>query len=375
MHNNGDATTTVTLRPTGDLTEHLSLVSTTATLEPNQTVDIGVDLCVSAQVEAGSYAPAVEVTADGATVVASVAADVVAHRERSVELRPVHSRGSAAGRHVVRVVNAGNTAITLSLAADGPDDRIDIELPASLTVDAGSTGEAAVRIAARSTFWRGAPVDHEFSVRVSDAAAVPGAPGVAEPEVLVGTFEQRPRVPNWLGPAAAGALMALALGTILWFTVLRPWVEDRAERAADEAIEADREALLVRIAELERVAAEAQELPLGEPFDVRLDVAPAGGNVEETTQPVPVGSRFAVTDVVFQNPAGAVGTVTLLRDDEVLLQSELANFRDYDLHLVAPYVFDGGSEIVLRVDCRTPGADGSACAVGAAVLGFLDEVD
>ncbi len=81
-----------------------------------------------------------------------------------------------------------------------------------------------------------------------------------------------------------------------------------------------------------------------------------------------------MTDVVFQNPTGAVGTVSLLRDDEVILQSELANFRDFDLHFVAPYVFDEDAEVVLEVECRTPGAGGSTCPVGVSLVGFVDEV-
>ena len=159
----------------------------------------------------------------------------------------------------------------------------------------------------------------------------------------------------------------------VWFAWLRPWVTDQADQAAADAIEADRAALQQRIDELEQAAAEAEELPLGEPYDLRLDVAPAGGNVAEASEPVPTRMVLSVTDVVFQNPGGAVGTVTLLRDDEVLLQSELANFRDFDLHLVAPYVFDGGSMVTLRVDCRTPGPNGSGCEVGASIVGFLDE--
>lgn len=375
LHNNGDEATTVTLNAAGDLAEHLTLASTTATLESNQTVDIGVELRVAATVEAKQYAPGVEVVSDGATVVASLAADVVAHHQRTVELRPAHSRGATVGRHVVRVANNGNEAITLSLAADSPDERIRIELPSSLTVDAGSTGEAAVRAVATSTFWTGTCVDHEFTVLVRDAEAVAGNGSEPTPEALVGTFEQRPRVPNWLGPAAAGAAMALLVGAIAWFALLRPWVDDRADQAAADAIEADRAAMQERIDELERAAAEARELPLGEPFDLRLDVAPAGGDEDEASELIDTGSRFSVTDIVFQNPAGAVGTMTLLRDGEMLLQSETANFRDFDLHLVAPFVFNGGSEITLRVDCRTPGPDGSDCAVGAAVLGFLDEID
>jgi len=366
----------VTLGPTGDLAEHLRLDATTATLEPNQTVDIGVEVRTAANVEAAHYAPCVEVTGNGVPVVASLAADVVASRSRAVELRPLHTRGSKVGRHLVRVVNTGNVPVLLELSVDDLDDRVRLDVQSSLSVAPGVTAEAPVRVVPNSTFWSGPPIDHAFVVRVRDVDPLTAAPYDSETadEELVGTFEQRPRVPGWLGPAAAGAAMALAIGALIWFAWLRPWVVDQADQAAADAIEADRAALQERIDELEQAAAEAEELPLGEPFDLRLDVAPAGGNVAEASEPVAAGMVLSVTDVVFQNPGGAVGTVTLLRDSEVLLQSELANFRDFDLHLVAPYVFRAGSQVTLRVDCRTPGPDDSECVVGASLLGFLDEV-
>ena len=65
--------------------------------------------------------------------------------------------------------------------------------------------------------------------------------------------------------------------------------------------------------------------------------------------------------------------MTLLRDDDVLLQSELANFRDLPLNFVAPFTFEEASMITLRVDCRTPAPGGTECPVGASILGFIDE--
>jgi hypothetical protein len=375
LHNNGGETATVTLGATGDLAEHLRLDSTTATLEPNQTVDVGVEVQTTPTVLAARYAPGVEVTGDGDPVIASLDADVMASRARTVELRPLHSRSSTVGRHAVRVVNTGNVPVVLELSADDPGDLVRVDVQSTLSVPPGATAEAAVRVEPNSTFWSGQPVDHEFVVRIRDTDAATAPASTVEPaeEELVGTFEQRPRVPGWLGPAAAGATAALVIGALTWFAWIRPWVLDRADQAAADAIEADRAALQERIDELEQAAAEAEELPLGEPFDLRLDVAPAGGNTAEASESVAAGRVLSVTDVVFQNPGGAVGTVTLLRDDDVLLQSELANFRDFDLHLVAPYVFEGGSEVTLRVECRTPGPDGSECVVGASILGFLDE--
>jgi hypothetical protein len=104
-------------------------------------------------------------------------------------------------------------------------------------------------------------------------------------------------------------------------------------------------------------------------------VAPTGGNSEEDTATIEAGTIVSITDVVFQNPTGAVGTVSLQRGDDVILQSELANFRDFDLHFVAPFQFGDDVEIVLAVECRTPGNDASTCPVAASLVGFVDEDD
>ena len=82
------------------------------------------------------------------------------------------------------------------------------------------------------------------------------------------------------------------------------------------------------------------------------------------------GVEVSLTDVVFQNPSGAVGNVALRRNGDVLLESELANFRDLDFHFVAPFVFPAGSTIDITVDCITPGPGATNCNVGATLLGF-----
>ena len=57
------------------------------------------------------------------------------------------------------------------------------------------------------------------------------------------------------------------------------------------------------------------------------------------------------------------------------LQSELANFRDFDRHFVAPFQFASDDDIVLSVECRTPGAGQSVCPVAVSVVGFIDEAN
>jgi hypothetical protein len=363
LHNNEDQPQAVHLAVPGEVADLVTLELDDAAIEPNQIFDVPVTLEVGPTVPAGERRPTVNITSECGSDTATLDVEVVARSEHTIELRPVRSRGATAGRHAVRVANTGNVTVTIELEPDPLDAEITLEVEPMFMVTPGATAQVALRVVPATTYWNGPAQEHPFVVRVvaSDGSELE----------LAGTFEQRPRVPRWLGPAAAGAAAALLIGTIAWFALLAPWVEDTAQ----DAIDADRAALQERIDELEIAAAEAEELPLGVPSDLRLSVAPAGGSTETDSQTTRRGERLSVTDVVFQNPTGAVGTVSLLRDDEVLLQSELANFRDFDLHLVAPYVFDESTDIVLEVDCRTPGPGATECPVGASILGFVDEVD
>jgi hypothetical protein len=270
------------------------------------------------------------------------------------------------------VANTGNVALSIELSPDDTDatdqQHVSVAIePSALHVPPGLTADAIVRVTPATTYWSGPKQDHVVALRATSHEG--------RTDALVGAYQQRPKLPNWVGPAAAGAFAALVIGAIAWFAFARPWVQDTADQAAADAIELDRAALQERIEELEVAAAEAEELPLGTPIDFRLQVEPTGGNTEQDAATVESDTIVSITDVVFQNPTGAVGTVSLQRGDEVLLQSELANFRDFDLHFVAPYQFDDADEIVLSVECRTPGAGESTCPVGAALVGFVDEVD
>jgi hypothetical protein len=365
LHNSEEAPQVVNLQASGDLAEFVALDVSTAAIESNQIFDIPVSIEVGPTVEAGTRQPTVDLTSECGNATATVAAEVVAHSEHSIELSPLRSHGATAGRHTIQVVNSGNVPVTVDLDPEPLDEEITLEVEPTFVVTPGATARVNLRVTPATTYWNGPAQEHLFVVRSTSSDG--------STTEFAGTYEQRPRVPRWAGPAAAGAGAALLISAIVWFAFLRPWVQDTADDAAADALSQDRAALQAQIEELDAAAARARELPLGAPTDLRLSVAPAGGNSETDSQTIDSGETLSVTDVVFQNPSGAVGTVSLLRDGEVLLQSELANFRDYDLHLVAPYVFDSSSEISLEVTCRTPGPGLSDCPVGAAILGFLDE--
>jgi len=364
LHNSDDAPQAVNLHASGDLAEFVTLDVETAAVESNQIFDIAVSIEVGANVEAGPRQPAVDISSECGTSTAVLAVEVVAHTEHSIVLSPLRSHGSSSGRHTVEVVNAGNVPVTVDLSTDPLDGQITLEVEPTFVVTPGATARVTLRVTPTTIYWNGPAQEHPFVVRSTSSDG--------STSEFAATYEQRPRIARWVGPAAAGAGAALLIGAIAWFALLRPWVQTTADDAAASAREQDRAALQEKIDELDAAAAKARELPLGAPTDLRLSVAPAGGNSETDSQTIAAGEKLSVTDVVFQNPSGAVGSVSLLRDGEVLLQSELANFRDYDLHFVAPYVFDSSSEISLEVTCRTPGPGSSDCPVGAAILGFVD---
>lgn len=367
VHNDEDERRVVSLEAVGDLADGVRLGLTSLSLEPDETFEIPVTVAVTPTVPPGLHRPEVRISADndGAVpVVAAVSMEVMSVADHTVALDPVASKGARRGRHTVRVTNSGNEEVTVGVHPDHLDSAISLDSEPAVTVPPGRHADVTLTAVPSSTYWNGPSVEHPFAVTTT------GSDGRSFE--LAGTYVQRPRMPAWLGPALAGAAMALLIGAIVWFAFARPWVEDTAEQAADDAIEADREALRERIVELEEAAAEAEELPLGTPTDLRLDVAAAGGNIGAARETVPAGSTVSITDVVFQNPTGAVGTVRLTRDGDVLLESELANFRDLDLHFVAPYTVAGGSEIALELDCRTPGPGVPECTVGASLVGFVD---
>jgi hypothetical protein len=304
-----------------------------------------------------------------ATVVAATATatiDVHEVADHRVALRPERARSAARGRHQLVIDNRGNVAVHVAIAVEVVDgDAVADPAAASVDVEPGTSRVVPVVLTPRERFERGPSHVHRFRV------AAAGSDG--KDDELTGVFEQLPRVQRWHLVAALSALAALLLAVLVWFALLKPAIEDIARDEADAALADDRAAMDARIADFERAAAEAEELPLGTPTDVRLEVDVSAGDEDDDAAAVPSGTVLSVTDVVLQNPTGAVGTVALLRDGEVLLQSELANFRDLDLHFVAPFRFEPGSSIALRVTCVEPGPGVDTCLAAATVGGFEDE--
>ncbi len=369
LQNNTDAERMVTLRAGGGLADQTVLQTETIYLDPNEHFEVPVIVDANASLVAGPHTCVIEVSDDKEISNAEATVEINSTEAWMARLEPQRSKSAGAGRHKVAIENSGNVPVMVELAATTEPEVITELAAPAVNIDPGKTAKVEFRVSPHSKFWNGPSIDHPFTI------AVTGSNG--ENTELEGTFEQGPRVRPWLGPAAAGMAGALLLGTVAWFGVLKPSVLDTAQQDAADLDAIQQADLDDQVTAMEAAAEEASELPLGSPTDLRLsvDAAPATTSTEEFDFDASGRGRIlSISDVIFQNPTGAVGRVELLRDGDVLLDQEMANFRDLDFHLIAPLQIDSGSSISLRVTCETPGPGTESCEAAATVVGFVDDV-
>ncbi len=303
-----------------------------------------------------------------------------------------------------------------------------------MTVEPGTAHFTKFEVIPHDRFWKGPPKTHQFQILVTERArhaelpapqmagpaGVPPPPtegmptpvAVAPPEVVNGTLLQEAMVPAWLIKAILLLIALLLLLWILWITLFKPTVES----AAQDAVEAPLASLNEKVDALvppedagagagaggattttvlggsggastggttttnpgdvvidttTTIPTSTFATPFGNPADFQLGIASVvpGGTAQNFTNPF--SSTFAVTDIVLQNPNGDTGVVQIKRDGNIIMQSALENFRDLDLHFVAPYMFNPGSSLTMTVTCNTPGPPNPAgCAVSASFGGF-----
>jgi hypothetical protein len=165
----------------------------------------------------------------------------------------------------------------------------------------------------------------------------------------------------WMRLAALGAVAAIVAGALLWFLALKPAVESAARGAVAGPLAQQSAA----IAALQR---QPQAPPGGAGAGTPNPGQATGGSggapaaapgpgfsrrltVGSAQYQVPAGTTLFITDIVFQNPNGEQGTISLERDGNALLVENLQNFRDLDFHFVMPVSANARQTIQLGVSC------------------------
>jgi hypothetical protein len=302
-----------------------------------------------------------------------------------IELAPKSSRTRTKARHEVVVDNSGNYPIPIELVANDPDEQLKLTLDHStLTVQPGTSAFLKLTAKPHDRFMRGAERRHPFQVTAL-AGDIP-------PTTVQGTVVQQQWLPKWLLPALIALITLAVVAVTLWFTVLKPTIVSTARETAkteaaanqakieEKADNADKRATAAeqRAAAAEQKAAAGGgggtplpppvqgpggvDITKGTTFDTRIaaevSAQPNAGFfvTQANAQPaVPGDKTLVITDLILQNPHGDIGSIRILRGDQVLYEFGLGNFRDYDYHSIAPLTFPVGQKLQIAVSCQTPG--------------------
>jgi hypothetical protein len=398
VRNDGYVVDALSLEPVGNLAEWAVVEPAELGLLPGEEATVHVRYATprDSTVLAGSYPVALRVISredPERRQVEEGVVDVPAFTDVSAELVPRTStaRGRGRGRHQVAVDNRGNTAAVVTLDLLDPDEHLHGTVePAVLEVGPGRSELVAVTVTARTRFWRGSNRTLPFRLVVT--------PPEAELFSLPGNLLQRAVVPAWLVRGAVALLLLAVLLSGLWVAVLRPAVESSAREAASQE-GAKALAVAEESAAAQKAAADAQKAaldalteevaagqvpaptpeptptpgvggvpidPLGDPLSQRLAVTAADQSPDVRLSSEEIVS---VTDLLLQNPAGDTGQIRVTRDGTTLYTARLENFRDLDLHLVAPFEFAPGERLGIAVTCENPPELGT-CSPGVTVSGF-----
>ncbi|HLX34126.1 MAG TPA: hypothetical protein VKR30_02670 [Candidatus Limnocylindrales bacterium] len=281
----------------------------------------------------------------------------------SAELVPRTSHGSRSGHHDLALDNRGNTAVAAALSGSDPDGLVRFAIdPPTLPVDPGTAGFAKVAVKPVRTFWRGPAKTRPFQLAIQ-----PDAPGAA-PVVLDGSYLQESILPPWFVRAVMALIALIVALVLLWLLVLQPQIKATAAQALADAGYTARPGSPGGGG---GGTGGGSPSPLASSV-VTLTPPPAGqqalvdGRLDTTTNALtPTAGTLFITDLVFSNPTGASGDLTLQRNPvsgapTKLLVLRLDNFRDYDVHFVTPITVHAGETLALVANCAATGSGGGA---------------
>ena len=280
------------------------------------------------------------------------------------ELIPRTAKGSSRAHARLALDNRGNVRISARLTAADPDRKLNFTItPPALSSEPGTASFASVRMSPKQRFLTGPLKTNPYKVIVHQDNL--------PPITVDGTMQQEGLIPPWLLPALIGlAALALVL-VLLWFLVIKHTIQS----AATEAVAPQTSSLQAQVNTLK--ANQPPPAPGGgggatgaNPFGGDAYAARLSGGGVLT---IPDGGGLSVTDLVFENPNGYSGDLTLSRfnalknADQVLLTLKLDNFRDLDFHFVTPLTFQKGDK--MELSCIQP--DGSTCNASVYYSGYF----
>ncbi|MFC0434194.1 hypothetical protein [Kutzneria buriramensis] len=308
------------------------------------------------------------------------------------EVTPRTSHGRMSGRHELVIDNLGNCPAEVELIATDTEERLSFRFrQPTLTVEPGTAAFVPFTAKPHKRYLRGAERKHQFQATVLTTGG--------EPVNADGAFIQNQLLPKWLLPALAALLALIILAVALWFTVIKPEVQSTAKEAAQEQVtpvisianQAQQQA-----SSAQQQASQAQAAAGGgapKPGTPGTGTGTGAGDVPGTDTdfrivanapvtadpnnfkkfgmdtPPPADKTLVVTDFLLQNPYGDTGIIRLQRDNQVLAEFGLGNFRAFDYHVGQTWRFAPGQHLVITVNCAS--ATSGTCRSSASFSGKI----
>jgi hypothetical protein len=397
VRNNGTLVDQFTLDIVGDSREWAEVEPRIMNLMPGQDGEATVRFSPprDSSVPAGQVTFGVRVISREDAPNSSVAegtVDVEPFTDLQVELSPKTSKCRSKAMHEIVVDNSGNYPIPVEVVTNDPDEQLKLSLDHStLVVQPGTSAFLKLRAKPYDRFLRGPDKRLPFGVTAMS--------GNLPPINAEGTVVQQQVLPKWLLPVAVAALAAAVALTVLWFTLVKPTVQTAAREAGKQEAQAENAAMMAQVEEVEEKAVTAEskaaeaerkveemaagggpeaggggergategpngvDISAGQAVDFRIttdaDAQPDPGEFEEFNTPegaIAADKTLVLTDLIIQNPRGDTGTLRLLRGDQVVYETGLANSRDLDFHFIEPWTFAPDQPLSVQVSCQLPGA-------------------
>ena len=158
-----------------------------------------------------------------------------------------------------------------------PEDQLAFRITRpTLVAQPGVANVLKLQVVPRKRFLRGPNQPHQFQVMV--------APDEGDAAIVDGELTQQPLLAPWVVPVAAAVLALLILGTVLWFTLLKPTLKS----AATEAVNAQMTPLSAAVDKANKQAKEASD---SASKAAAAASAAAGGRVPVPAAAVPPAPR------------------------------------------------------------------------------------
>ena len=371
IHNLAEATESYTIVPAGLAASWTNVSRGNLTLfgGSQEVIDIEVSPPELATTTAGPTAIAIRIIPLGDADDAMVAETTLVVEPfddcRIVALQPIQ-RTRRRATYEFMVENHGNTVASCRLHLIDSTDRVDGDFdPPAVGVAPGAASLVRLKARARRNGFR----PHSRTLGFDIEAGRQGFAPITSSLALV----QSPTIPADAITKALAVVALLAGLALAWFGLVRPTIEDAvaSEVSTQSVAPADSTPPAGGVTTTLPGEPAGDTAVAAEPTFFRLSVAPALTAVADTSQTMPDGQIFDLTDVRIENPFNDKGVATLLVNGEQVFVWSLENVRGSVFEpRITPIRLQPGDIVAFSVKCDEIGdATRATCTTAVNVGG------